>query len=259
MASRIKLVINPFNCMELPRGNLPPPRCEQPSPQAIYSSWSLLVPAPQLFPPRPGHRERWQTSNSRRPHPGPPCALQPGDGASARPAWEWEWEGPDARSGAGLGAGEHAPRGREARRLPPRAGRAADPAPLHTWPGIAELSSGIAPGQRRPPPDPVRLPSPSILAARRGSHVNPLGPGPARRRCHPLRAPPRRAVRAPQAPADGRGRPQRAEPPKPLPPRLLAARPPSLGARRDPPLPRTARACLPGRPQPRVASEAWAR
>ncbi|XP_034501902.1 basic proline-rich protein-like [Ailuropoda melanoleuca] len=106
--------------MELPRGNLPPPRCEQPFPQAIYSNWSLLVPTPQLFPPRPGHWERWQTSDSRRPHPGLPCALQPADGASARPAWEWEWEGPDARPGTGLGAGEHAPRGREARGSPPR-------------------------------------------------------------------------------------------------------------------------------------------
>lgn len=35
---------------------------------------------------------------------------------------EREWEGPGARPGAGLGASEHAPRGREARRLSPAQG-----------------------------------------------------------------------------------------------------------------------------------------
>lgn len=118
----------------------------------------LLVPAPRLFPARPGHRERWQTSDSPRPHPGRPCALQPGMG----PARCRDGEGVGgSRRAAGRGA-----RGERARAAGPGsaptlsgAGRAADPAPLHTWPGIAALTSGIAPGPQAAAARPGRAPT----------------------------------------------------------------------------------------------------
>lgn len=106
MVSRIQVVIMSLNGMELPAGNL---TC---LPQAMDSSWSLLVLAP-LLPPRrrPGHRERSKLSTRTDSAPAPQTVSSQtrmgGSGRSQPRVGLGAGGGPEAAmSGREMGIGE---------------------------------------------------------------------------------------------------------------------------------------------------------
>lgn len=257
--SWLLILLIEWNC---PLGQSSSPRVCAAFLQAIYSIWSLLVPAPRLFPARPGHRERWQTSDSRRPHPGRPCALQPGMGPARCRGGRRSGRVP-AR-GRARGSGRASTRrgaGKRAGSLPRREGRGPGAAPHVARNRRAHFrNSPRAPGSGRQTRPGAYLPPSWLPRATRALTLSrPARPAAtATRGARHLGGQCRRPERRPTAGGGGRPQGGRASQTAPL---LPPGREPTLPRGPRGPAPPAHPPSLPPRPPPpppRVASEAWA-
>lgn len=224
MVSRIQVVIMSLNGMELPAGNL---TC---LPQAMDSSWSLLVLAP-LLPPRrrPGHRERSKLSTRTDSAPAPQTVS-----SQTR-------MGGSGRSQPRVGLRGARPRCRVGKWESGSAGRAAGAAPRRTWPGSRRALSRNSPRAKEAWASPAGRLSPSVPGCPAAApHCNPRDP-----RFPPLRTPLWRICGRPNRwlPAGCGGALQRAQPWKTLGCSRPAPRPPCPAQ----PSPAQPALCLPRR------------